>query len=546
MHMVINGLVLEKIYNHSVVTFDVFDTLLIRDTTKPTDVFELANGKGFRYLRIVAEMLARKKSKKIEITLEEIYRFLPKYDHNLELKWEKKVCRANPAIKEIYDEAKRQGKRIFAISDMYLPKEFLKELLKDNGIEVEDIYVSSEYGICKYEGKLFEKFCADKGINPQDVLHIGDSLAADVEGASKAGIASVHIKKDSNKLSYTKVGTKNIELRGFVNHQISHIEDRCVRIGYEVLGPLLVSFCQWLSSAIKDYKFRKVFFLARDMRMPYEIYCKMYGNDKVGYLRISRASLHQAAQNPDNFRKYLSTHECNGDVAIIDTGWRGIMQRVIEHYAGLNVFDTKIGGLYMGVSPVFHFVNQSLKVGFCFTPSQKRQRESVLYATFLEALLSQSEPKVVGYLEDGNPVFDSVTKDLGKIALLQKGAMIFAEDWIEKGNDPIDKNDAYNTFCNFCDKPNKEDIRELGLSEFDDTEVSTLVRFKGYRRYLRHPKSWFEDLRLSAWKAAYFQKSFPHMGVLYRLYVWVDSRFLIYKDSKKLKNISIEELLKYY
>lgn len=60
--------------NYDVVTFDVFDTLVIRDVLDPTDVFNLIGGKKFRYARVLAELMAVRNSRREEITLEEIYK----------------------------------------------------------------------------------------------------------------------------------------------------------------------------------------------------------------------------------------------------------------------------------------------------------------------------------------------------------------------------------------------------------------------------------------------------------------------------------------
>ena len=51
--------VLKKTEKYDVITFDGFDTLLIRDVLKPVDVFRFSYGEIGRYIRILAEMRAR-------------------------------------------------------------------------------------------------------------------------------------------------------------------------------------------------------------------------------------------------------------------------------------------------------------------------------------------------------------------------------------------------------------------------------------------------------------------------------------------------------
>ena len=67
-----------EIDSHEIISFDIFDTLLLRPYVKPTDLFlhleKLLNKEGFAQARIEAEQKARKKhSDKEDITIDEIY-----------------------------------------------------------------------------------------------------------------------------------------------------------------------------------------------------------------------------------------------------------------------------------------------------------------------------------------------------------------------------------------------------------------------------------------------------------------------------------------
>ena len=76
-----------KIKNKKVITFDIFDTLIKRNCQKPRDIFsivekvfnETSNEKieDFVVQRRNAHYLALEKSKKDEVTLNEIYNNLP-------------------------------------------------------------------------------------------------------------------------------------------------------------------------------------------------------------------------------------------------------------------------------------------------------------------------------------------------------------------------------------------------------------------------------------------------------------------------------------
>ena len=65
------------------------------------------------------------------------------------------------------------------------------------------------------------------------------------------------------------------------------------RYGYESFGPLLMGFTQWVNEVIKAKEIEKVFFLARDMFLVKDIYKKMFPNEDIAYLEVSRRSLRE-------------------------------------------------------------------------------------------------------------------------------------------------------------------------------------------------------------------------------------------------------------
>jgi predicted HAD superfamily hydrolase len=194
------------------ISFDIFDTLIERDVNIPSDIFYKVGlkilGKNeaetFRKDRIEAEEKARKSKLGGEVTLEEIYLLLPsKYYNKLdvllrtEIETEISLCHAKENIVSLLKEL-NGSKKIFLISDMYLPKEVIKKMLDKCNIHgYNNIYVSNEYGINKISGRLFIKVFSVEKINPKRHLHIGDSIKADFLGAYRAGAHSYHIKRKS-------------------------------------------------------------------------------------------------------------------------------------------------------------------------------------------------------------------------------------------------------------------------------------------------------------------------------------------------------------
>ena len=550
---------LEVAKDYNVITFDVFDTLLIRDVLKPIDVFWLVGGNVFRYRRIMAEYLANMSSKKEEITIQDIYKFLPQKYMEQEINVEKAVCRANPSVERVYHELKKAGKRIFAISDMYLSKNVVSELLHSAGYSFEDIYVSSEYGVRKQSGKLFEVFCQKEEINREDILHIGDNPDADGKGSDLAGISSFLVPEIKNSLRYSRKKKhlfylvynekkkRILQMRGFINHGLTELNNSCEKLGYEILGPILVSFVQWIYNRKNEYGFSKLFFLARDMKIVHDIYQEIYGKDDCAYFHISRAAIrNMSRESTPFFYDYIKKMGCHGNVAIVDTGWKGFTQKVIGEYAKHIDIQTDIGGLYMGKSASMKWFSPFNRTEACFINKGKKCRQAPIYCGLLESFIGSNEEQVVNYRKGGTLVFNSILRRSKKFDDLQRGALKFAKQWKYYGNIPIDRAEAFSAFYYIFDKPFMEDIRLLGTCETDHFIDAKLIVFKSKQYYLKHWKDWFIDLRLSTWKGAFFKLSFLHHRLIYSLYKYADSLLIMFKDKKKLKNKSLHTLMQDY
>lgn len=201
---------IREIENNSdieVVSFDIFDTILFRLCKEPKNVFELmynvetdlfpsfTTANDFVCARKKAEQKAREKAhlhnnKSFEVTLNDIYEFLPPvYDYRkeiseLEIRVEKMVIRLNPYIYESLKYIKTcLKKKVVLISDMYLRRDEIIDLLSFSGFDVslvDDIWISCEYGVSKKEGFLFDLFLKQKSLSATDIIHIGDNWYSDI------------------------------------------------------------------------------------------------------------------------------------------------------------------------------------------------------------------------------------------------------------------------------------------------------------------------------------------------------------------------------
>ena len=150
---------LHKAAPYPVVAFDVLDTLIKRDAARPTDLFAML-GADFAKARTRAETEARA-AKRGEVTLADIYArpCMAGYDPAAERAAELACAVPNLPVLQAARALHAQGKRIYYISDMYLPKAQLDAMLQKCGYTFLDGgFVSADYGVQKRSGKLFGVF----------------------------------------------------------------------------------------------------------------------------------------------------------------------------------------------------------------------------------------------------------------------------------------------------------------------------------------------------------------------------------------------------
>ena len=297
---------------NEVISFDVFDTLLLRNILKPTDLFLVLNSfalenyqiKNFYEVRISAEKESRVGHENNETTLEDIYKVISKkFDQDTkkimerELELEEKFLVANPWMQEIYKYAKKKKKHILAISDMYLPKKFIKKILENNGYQLDEIYVSSENFQVKGNKTLFEYVKKKEKISPEKWLHIGDNKISDYESPKEMGINAYHYLSVGSRSAF-KNKSDTIEesiLKGIEQNAIfastEELSDWEI-FGIKYVSPLYYGFTNWIYQLTKHKD--NIYFLARDgyaIKQVYEMFTKKLNkNIDTYYLYCSRAA----------------------------------------------------------------------------------------------------------------------------------------------------------------------------------------------------------------------------------------------------------------
>jgi glycosyltransferase involved in cell wall biosynthesis/FMN phosphatase YigB (HAD superfamily) len=328
-----------------VVSFDIFDTLLERIMEPPECVHLVACRSLARHLaahygiaKSLQELLACRADVEARLRRE---RQLDDRDHECrfsdlaaemarllrgwsdpdltawiiaeELRIEREVLYVKPGMAEILAWLNGLGKRVIAISDMYLDEEHLQALFDSKGLagHVDRVYVSSESGLGKYSGRLFRHVLEAEQIAPGRLLHIGDNRHSDSATPATLGIASLWLDDKRNKRRRTLLrghawlAAKNPYWRG--RHLLQLIEPAAPRnfhfdFGFSYLGPIFCTFLLGVIEKVREHRIPRLFFLAREGELFHRLFERLQPHwlepeerPALVYLYVSRKSTAPAA-----------------------------------------------------------------------------------------------------------------------------------------------------------------------------------------------------------------------------------------------------------
>lgn len=349
-----------QIRNHDIISFDVFDTLIMRKTLIPTDVFyiveEKAREKGiiissFGKIRQRAEADIIQNNPNIYDIYNKIQELTDISDADKEwliqqeISVEKSVIISRDKMVDILKFAIAEQKRICLISDMYLPECILKEILEKLGIVgYEKLLVSCDYNVAKWNG-IFDIF--KRQFVGNSYLHIGDNPIADGECAARYGIDSFIIKKaidmlDISSYSVIRNYLRTVNERSLIGlftarafnnpFALNHTDGRLLvdeikDFGYLFLGGLITDFVLWFIRKMKVVNYDAVLFASRDGFLIEKLY-RLYREHKqaqnlprgIYFYTSRRILINSFMETEEDIRWMMSLpYEYAPDSMLIDT-----------------------------------------------------------------------------------------------------------------------------------------------------------------------------------------------------------------------------------
>lgn len=301
--------ILGEIETHMYISFDIFDTLLVRKTLSPEDIWEIVEQKAQKKGYDISDFALKRAAAQEELGLtnpniDDIYNnFCIKFQipqkqadilKDLEVQTEHEMLVVRQDMVELFQKCLELKKKVFLVSDMYLPERIVKEILEEKGITGYDgIYISCDQKQLKLQGLLETYRTQQDGCQ---FLHIGDHTIYDGVCAALAGmdyclVPSPLAMAEKTSLSNAAVKASSFSERLLLGLIISKVLnspfkygwkesrisiDTDYEYGYAFCAALIIKFVLWMAAILDAGHYEKVLFAARDgyiLKQMYEIIC---------------------------------------------------------------------------------------------------------------------------------------------------------------------------------------------------------------------------------------------------------------------------------
>lgn len=323
------------------ISFDIFDTLISRNTVSPKGIFILmqhiiSNDKlyidlskyvinNFALLREGAEKQSRLCVKSQEdICLKDIYMTMQNNGYftidqmekiqELEIRLEKENVYP---IRNKIEQLKKyvlDGERVILISDMYLPQSVIRDMLliADDIFQDITIYVSGECGKAKYTGNLYKYIQKVENIDYKEWIHIGDNINSDVKIPERMGIKTKPVIRyeltfyENEALKSHFYDIESQIMIGISRYfAINDVKTTLDKVGYSYAAPILYLYVQWIIDESIKMNIKRLYFIARDGWILKKIADIIIENNKLfietEYIYGSRKAWRLASLDENNF-----------------------------------------------------------------------------------------------------------------------------------------------------------------------------------------------------------------------------------------------------
>lgn len=274
------------------------------------------------------------------------------------------VTYPNNALLDTLKILKFRGHKTIYISDMYLGKKIVDEILDKSGYRglFDAGYVSGDHSLLKRTGNLYHHVEKCEDIPAGKWVHAGDNMEADGHMAAAVGIQSLVIRdrliqSDIKKKTFDQKMTGSFQnLWGLrVADFLSSYDSPSVSLnayGKYALGPIFSNFVHAIIERSITLGIKDVYFFAREGKLLLEVFDIIQSNSsdlrvrelRGSYLGVSRLSTIKPAAVPFTQRDFTS-FALNASTQTLEAIFlplgisREVLSRVAARYGIFNIAD---------------------------------------------------------------------------------------------------------------------------------------------------------------------------------------------------------------
>lgn len=422
------------------ISFDVFDTLLVRSVPSSEDVFliveEIAKTKeicisNFSKKRKQAEETAKELYEN-NPTLGEIYKTLSETFEvpldvssrleKLEIQIEQRILIAREDIKVLFNSLISKKKKVILVSDMYLSSELIRRILIHQGFLVQEceIFVSCEFRANKASGALWKLL--KNRMQSLSWIHLGDDVIGDTRVPSKYGVNVLpfRISINSPKDSFLKNAVFRERLGKYLNGTIAdrillgeiisgYLFNNAFRskkqdkqslsaVGAWV-GPILTEFMDFIS---KKGKGKCLLFVTREgyiLKPLFEHYSKKIGlsSEKAFLFYTSRVS--SSLANATSFEEFSK---------LVETPFEGTMREFFINKLGILPPQVEEDRRRYKLPSEKRSFLQQIHVFYPFI-KKEADKQNQLFREYLKEVVGKEEPCIVDIGFSGRTQYNLAT-----------------------------------------------------------------------------------------------------------------------------------------